>query len=187
MAEVPYSDAMRLSFHSDGLPGVIDVEVVVNVDPASLGCADHHLGFPACTATVTYDGGGYRAMFGWVQLVRSTDAATADFAKDPYILFPDEDHPYPFYGYKPTLFDAPGRSHRNDLEWTAHTFLASTPPELGARSVKAVQGFSWGFTIRKGCIELMPTAALTPGAWVEHLPYLTDTYPGWQFEPSFWT
>src|SRR6516164_3957416 len=91
--------------------GWIEVAVAANADPPSLGCDDDNLTFPACTALVRYPGGGYQCMFGWVQLVRSTDAGTADFEIDPNFLYPDIDVPYCYYGYKPTLFDCPGRRH----------------------------------------------------------------------------
>ena len=51
-------------------------------------------------------------------------------------------------GLAPTLFDAPSRDHRDDLDWLAHAFLAHTP--LGTNAVEAVLGFSWGFTFRGG-------------------------------------
>jgi hypothetical protein len=164
------------------LPGHVDVEVVANQDPPSLGCNDDNRGFPACTARVRYTGGGYKAMFGWVQLVRSTDAATGDFEMDPNFLFPDIDVPYCYYGYEPTLFDSPGRTHRDDMDWAAHSFLAASPIESGARWVTPLQGFSWGFTRRRG-IALAPVLPLLPNEWTSHIPYLRATYPSWQFDP----
>jgi hypothetical protein len=170
-------------FTHHALPGRVEVDVVANADPLSLGCDNDNLQFPACTAKVRYAGGGYQAMFGWVQLVRSTDATTADFEIDPYFLFPDIDSPYCFYGYKPTLFDAPGRTHRDDIDWIAHSFLAATPTEYGARQVMSLQGFSWGFCIRSRVIHLAPAVPLMPIDWTNHVPYLRAAYPSWQFDP----
>jgi hypothetical protein len=179
---------MRLDFQCRNQLGVISAEVVANSRPLSFGGDEaENLGFPVCTASVAYDGDGYAAMFGWVQLVRSTDAGP-DFEKDPFLLFPAVEHPYPFYGYKPTLFDAPGRAHRNDMDWLAHTFLAMTPIEPDARLVKPLQGFSWGFTIRDGGVILSAIRPLAARAWVRHLPYLEETYPDWRFDPlPSWT
>ena len=169
-------------FTYQATPGRVEVDVLANADPVSLGCDADNRQFPACKAKVRYAGGGYRAMFGWVQLVRSTDAATVDFEMDPYFLFPDIDSPYCFYGYKPTLFDAPGRTHRDDLDWIAHSFLAATPTEYGARQVVPLQGFSWGFSIRSGMIDLAPALPLAPNEWTIHIPYLRAVYPTWQFD-----
>jgi hypothetical protein len=170
-------------FTHHAAPGRVEVDVVANADPSSLGCDDDNLLFPACTAKVRYAGGGYQAMFGWVQLVRSTDATTVDFEMDPYFLLPDIDVPYCFYGYKPTLFDAPGRTHRDDMDWIAHSFLAATPTEYGARQVTPLQGFSWGFSIRSRVIHPEPALPLRPNEWINHIPYLRAAYPSWQFDP----
>jgi hypothetical protein len=99
-------------FVHQGLAGHIEVEVVANTDPPRLGCDDDNLTFPACTASVHYPGGGYQCMFGWIQLVRSSDAGTAEFEMDPKFLFPDADVPFCYFRYKPTLFDCPGRKQR---------------------------------------------------------------------------
>lgn len=175
---------VAFAFMHDGNHGRVEVSVVANTDPPSLGCNDDNLGFPACTASVDYPGGGYQRMVGWVQLVRSTDAVSADFEMDPNFLFPDADNPYCYYGYSPTLFDCPGREHREDMDWVAHSFLAASPIEAGARLVTPLQGFSWGFTRRNGRINLAPLAQLQPGDWDQHRAYLGSTYPGWQFAPA---
>ncbi len=48
-------------------------------------------------------------MFGWVQMVRSTDDESVGgrFEMDPFGLFGDVRSPYCWYGTEPTLFDAP--------------------------------------------------------------------------------
>jgi hypothetical protein len=173
----------QFAFTHRGLTGHVEADVVANDDPAKFGCNDDNLGFPVCTAEVRYSGGGYQAMFGWVQLVRSTDATTPDFEMDPTFLFPDVDVPYCYHGYKPTLFDSPGRTHRDDMEWVAHSFLAASPIEPGARQVTPLQGFSWGFT-RRGTISLAPVLPLAPNGWISHIPYLQRAYPNWQFDPG---
>jgi hypothetical protein len=64
-------------FDWDGLTGDVQVECVPIVDPAAYATvADDVVGFPACTAWVRYPRRGYHSMFGWVQLVRSTDNAS---------------------------------------------------------------------------------------------------------------
>src|SRR6185437_15699983 len=118
---------MVLPFAHEGLAGTISVACVRNDDPALLGCRPGAAGLPACTATVAFPGEGYRAMFGWIQLVRSTDNESrgAAFEMDPLSLFADLDTPFAFFGHLPTLFDGPARPMRPDMDWLAHSFLAA--------------------------------------------------------------
>ena len=179
---------MILNFMHDGIAGAIDVRCERNDDPSVLGCRSGSLGLPACTATVASNARGYRAMFGWVQLVRSTDnrSAGAAFEMDPFSLFADADSPYCFYGHLPTLFDGPARPQRDDMDWLAHSFLALTPLPGTRRQVVPLAGFSWGFDIRRANVEIHPPARLTPTHWREHLSVLRDAYPNWQFASDDW-
>jgi len=174
---------VRLRFVQHGTSGVVDVDCVPNLDPPSLGGSTSNLGMPACTATITYPGEGYLAMMGWIQLVRSTDSAQHpdEFEMDPFALFPDVDSPYCFYGSCPTLYDGPGRLHRDDMAWLGHTFLAATPLDRDDRFVRPLQGFSWGFTIVAGTISLSGPTPVPPDAWAAHAPYLKSSYPTWEF------
>ncbi len=179
---------MILRFSWDGEEGAIAIDCVRNANPQALGCRPGALGLPACTATVSFPARGYRAMFGWIQLVRSSDnrSAGAAFEMDPLALFADVDSPYAFYGYLPTLFDGPSRPRRDDMEWLAHSFLATTPLD-GQRRVAPVAGFAWGFDIGGGEVGLRPLVALAPADWRAQLPVLTNAYPRWQFAVEGWT
>jgi hypothetical protein len=53
------------------------------------------------------------------------------------------------------------------------------------RQVRAITGFSWGFTITGDEIDLTQPATLHPQAWDEHLDLLRADYPGWSFEAGF--
>ncbi len=72
------------------MDGLINVSVCPNADPVSVGFgllwpgepADAARGFPVCRATVTYPAQGYAAVFGWTQLVCSTDSASGGFEMD---------------------------------------------------------------------------------------------------------
>ena len=113
-----------------GEAGMVHVECIPNTDPDSYGCWwSVAQGFPVCTATVDYPDRGYHSMFGWVQVVRSTDNESGGvrFEVDPFGLFGDTPSPYCWYGQRPILFDAPSCSVREPLEWVAHSFLATTP------------------------------------------------------------
>jgi hypothetical protein len=100
-------------------------------------------------------------MFGRVQLVRATDATTVDYGMDPNFLFPDVDVPRTAAtATSPRCFDSPGRTHRDDMDWIAHSFLAVSPVEPGARQVTPLQGFSWGFTRRADHVRRPADACL---------------------------
>jgi hypothetical protein len=100
-------------------------------------------------------------------------------AFEPLGLLP---HPFCWFGLEPTLFDAPSRPKRADMEWTAHSFLSI----IGApREVRALLGVSWGFVIDGDEISLKPVTPLPPTKWNEHLPLLRDQHPSWRFTPGY--
>ncbi len=79
--------SLRIPFTLRGISGLISVSVTCNTDPNAIGYSlltgglptDAARGFPVCRATVTYPAQGYAAMFGWTQMVRSTDSAPDKF------------------------------------------------------------------------------------------------------------
>jgi hypothetical protein len=184
------------SFEWRGVSGTVQVKCVANDDPLGYGSvgADAY-GYPVCTATVRYPQRGYNAMFGWVQLVRSTDNESAGefFEPDPLALFGDAHSPYCFYGTEPTLFDAPSRMERVPMAWLAYSFLATTPIdemlEGNPRRVVPLLGFKWGFDIAPESIarvELRTVGAIGSSAWETVVPVLRETYPSplWTFAES---
>jgi hypothetical protein len=185
------------SFTWRGTTGGVRVECVPNTDPRGFGSvASDAYGFPVCTATVQFPRRGYGAMFGWVQLVRSTDNESAgeQFEVDPFALFGDAHSPYCWYGTEPTLFDAPSRLNRAPMEWVAYSFLATTPIDEvlngNPRRVVPLLGFEWGFDIRPESlahVELREVAPITSNAWEAQLPVLRAEYPSplWTFAESF--
>jgi len=182
-------------FRWDGLTGDVQVECVPNDDPAAYATvADDVVGFPVCTAWVRFPRRGYHSMFGWVQLVRSTDNDSHGraFEVDPFMLFGDARSPYCWYGTEPTLFDAPSRFDRVPLGWLAYSFLATTPIEEvmagRPRRVVPLSGFAWGFDVDDdGSAELRPITRLTGNDWADVVPILRDEYPTplWTFADTF--
>jgi len=178
-------------FEWAGATGTVRVECVPNDDPVGLGSLDPEAhGFPVCEATVAYSRRGYNAMFGWVQLVRSTDNRSGGerFEPDPFALFGDAGSPYAWYGTEPVLWDSPSRPGREPMEWVAHSYLATTPiSELLAgnpRVVVPVLGFRWGFDVAGGTVTLGPIAELGAEDWNrDDLPALRAEYPApiWTF------
>jgi hypothetical protein len=99
--------------------GSVAVEVRRNVNPSELGCDPASLGLPFVTAPIENltSALGYRAMCGWIQVVRSTDNSTGGegFDMDPFAPS-GRDAPCAFYGLAPTLFDA--REGTTATTWT---------------------------------------------------------------------
>jgi hypothetical protein len=175
---------MTFAFVLRELAGSVDVTLARNDDPAALGCRPSARGFPVCTAEVTYAGRGYAAMLGWIQLVRSTDNRSGGrgFELDPYEPLGRTTHPFCWFGTTPTLFDAPSRPTRSDLEWLAHSFLCFVGEPLEAR---AILGFSWGLDLADDEIPLTGIAPVPAEQWDEHRILLRREHPAWRFAPGY--
>lgn len=179
---------MRLEFGHLGVSGHVEVSCDVTDDPDVLGTFPGARGLPNLTARVVYPGRGYRALFGWVQLVRSTDNGSGgrEFEMDPFALFEDAPSPYCFFGSLPTLFDAPARDERAGLDWLAHAFLAHSPLDAEKRQVVPLLGFSWGFEVDdEGAVTVRPVEPLDSADWASHVPYFERTYPEWTFAAAY--
>ena len=189
------SDAenLRIPFVLRGISGQVAVSITRNTDPDAVGYlllsggrpTDAARGFPVCRARVTYPAEGYAAMFGWTQMVRSTDSAPDRFDMDPIALYQQVATPYAFFGVRPELFDAPSRDSRDDMAWEAHSFLCVSPDAVLTRRVQAIAGFSWGFTITGQDFSFARPAALGSEAWDSHLGLLTTSYPDWTFDSGY--
>jgi hypothetical protein len=178
---------MEILFTQQGHKGRVIVTVETTLSPVILGVGDSSLGLANCQATIEFSAGGYLGLLGWVQLVRSTDNTFhgRQFEMDPFDpfgLYERAPLPYCWYGIAPTLFDAPSRKERGDLDWVAHSFLAASPFGGNTRIVTPLLGFSWGFHITDDKnIELKPITVLTAADWEAHLPYLCGCYEEWEF------
>ncbi len=178
----------HLPFALRGLAGSVEITVEVTDDPARLGASPGAAGLPHCRATVDYPGEGYAGLLGWIQLVRSTDNGSGGerFEMDPLMFVGAVAHPFGFFGITPTLFDAPARRSRADLDWLAHSFLCFLADIDGdIRVVPVVTGFSWGFRIADGATTVEPVRPLEPADWNSHLPLLHSEHPGWRFVEGF--
>jgi hypothetical protein len=186
-------DNLRIDFSLRRTPGQIDVSISPNTDPAALGYlllsgglpVDFARGFPVCRASVTYPADGYAAIFGWTQMVCSTDAATTGFEMDPIAIYNNVDTPFAWYGTRPLLFDAPSRDSHEDMSWECHSYLCISPDAVLSRRVQAIAGFSWGFTIADSQISFAHAVALESAAWDGHLGLLRAGYPSWTFDGGY--
>jgi len=185
--------SLHIPFTLRGITGLISVSVTGNTDPDAIGYSllsgglptDAARGFPVCRATVTYPAQGYAAMFGWTQMVRSTDSAPDRFEMDPIALYQQIPTPYAWFGVRPELFDAPSRDSRYDMTWEAHSFLCVSPDAVLTRHVQAIAGFSWGFAINQQDITFASPAALGAAIWDTHLELLSTSYPEWIFDNGY--
>lgn len=179
---------LSIPFERDGTAGVVDAEVGVNDDPAALGCPEFARGFAWCRAMVTPPARGYADALGWIQLV-DWEQVEDGFVIDPFgPLGANQSHPFGFFGFAPTLFDAPHTdTPLQTSDFIAHSFLCGLGPEpLGGRfEADAVLGFSWGFHVRGGEFEIDGPALLGPEDWDRHLDYLRESHPRWTFIPGF--
>lgn len=157
--------------------GTVTVKMADNDEPAYLGCSEIARGFPYCEAAIDYPARGYASSFGWVALVR--DDRDDDFKIDLREQF-DQKHPFGYFGDRPTFFDGP---HTDDPDWDflAHTFLCGIGGELleFRKEVRAILGFSWGYTKRGEKIEWFGPKLLSEEDWNGHLEYLTRKYQRW--------
>jgi hypothetical protein len=195
MGTVADTGNLRIEFSLRGLDGVIVATLSSNTDPAALGYSllfdgqsvDAAKGFPVCRATVAYPADGYAAMFGWTQMVRSTDSTEDDYEMDPIAIYRHVSTPYAWFGYLPELFDAPSRDDKYDMDWEAHSFLCVSPDAVITPRVLAVAGFRWGFAIRDADIVFTGPTALNSESWDSHLALLRASYPGWTFDSGYVT
>jgi hypothetical protein len=173
---------MELSYRWNGTDGRVRVEVRVNDDPIALGCSEIARGFPYCRASVVHSAIGYGDVLGWIQLVESS-LHPGGFRLDYFEPLGFVHHPFAFYGWAPTLFDAP-HSDEGDWNFLAHSFLCGLGGRLldFRREAKAVLGFEWGFSKHDGRIESFGPAPLAPPDWDRHRSYLTERYGEWEWK-----
>src|SRR5579872_5729490 len=86
-------------------------------------------GYPACRAEIAYNGSGYRAFMGWIQLISNRDilAGAEETSIDLMPIHQDMDSPFTVFGKAPTFFDAPANPDHETEDWIADTFLVACP------------------------------------------------------------
>jgi hypothetical protein len=114
-----------LPFTCRGGTGSVDVSYGVTADPVAVGFdlvasgfdEERFRGFPVIRAGVSFDGDGYRAVLGWLQVVSTRIAASgeADVVVGLPPMLAGADSPLAGFGYLPTLFDAPANPHHRTV------------------------------------------------------------------------
>jgi hypothetical protein len=172
---------MEIRFDFGDEHGRVWVEAEPNADPVAFGKRERERGMPVCTASVEFSARGYRALLGWVQLVREPSAA-GGFEIDPFDLFADSGAPFAWYGIRPVLFDAPSRWRSGVVQWQAHSFLTIGPWDVDRRLVVPLVGFAWGYDQdSEDRLQLSPVRLLGPADWNSHRHYMAKRYPAWKF------
>jgi hypothetical protein len=176
---------LELPFRWAEREGNVRVEIRENDDPAALGCPEFARGYPYCRATVKQGGRGYLDFLGWVQFA-DFDYPEGGFVIDPFMSLGTASQPFAFHGWEPILFDAPHSDYEN-WNFRVHSFLCGLGGELHdlRHEVRAVLGFSWGFSKRGEAIEFVGPDVLTAADWEHHHDYLARTFPEWTFPPGF--
>ena len=142
-------------------------------------------GFPVMRATVSFNGRGYEAMLGWVQIVSHVHREVEkDFVIDLAPSMERNDFPYCEVGYKPTMFDAPCNRPRTNMIWRAYTFLLPFIPRPEKREVRRfypLAGFTWGYVLseRGKTVKLLDPAETRPSDWRRVFPKCLRKFPRW--------
>ncbi len=81
---------MTIPFHLRGKDGAVTIEYTRNDEPLRWGCdllgpdlpPDGARGFPVCSAFITYEGEGYDAVMGWIQIIQYHQGMGRDILVD---------------------------------------------------------------------------------------------------------
>ncbi len=194
------SQARALTFALRGAEGRVTITYGVNSDPARWGFdllgldfgVEAARGFPVIRAQVAFPKEGYAGLLGWVQVVEyvvqqdgvpgETEWVVPDVAPQSR----DANTPYMTFGINPVLFDAPAFTEKN-VDWTARSFLTSTPDCLMTPVVEPLCGFSWGYVITDGTVTPKELAPSSPDDWIQARRMLRVRLPTWRFGGDDWS
>lgn len=179
---------VTIPFHLRGYPGCVTVSYGVNQDPKPWGFSlfgkKGAPGYPICLANIEFEGPGYHALMGRLQLVSITPIETQQTTifLDTWPMLSEMDMPFAAFGYLPILFDAPSPDPTlRDQIWCAETFLVASSDVFFTRRISNVVGFCWGYRIEQKQPIISPVEPLSPARWEYHLSFLRKRYPSWEF------
>lgn len=184
---------LTLDFAWHGVAGSVVVEHRLNDDPGTVGFdllgidfgAVDLTRFPVVEARTHYAGEGYRALMGWIQVVRYKAPEEGDvFIVDTAPQFrgiAGMDFPFFTWGVRPTLFDAPAIDAVS-VDWWADAFLVATPDALMTPVIEPLCAFRWGYEVDDtGAVTVRPPRARdTAEAWAEIRNGVQDLHPAWK-------
>ncbi len=182
---------LEIPFRLRGSNGVVRVQCVLNTDPQHWGNtllgepipplarADIGRHFPACTATVSFEGRGYAAYMGWLQIVRFSGARSGVLVDQmPQLI--GSAMPYMCWGPSPAFFDNPHSDDRG-IEWKADTFLVASPDAVMTRVIHPICAFSWGWSTTEQVPGIQPPRVAHATAWAAACAILRPQFPAWKF------
>ena len=196
---------LHIPFEHNGRRGAVAVTYGVTEDPGVSGFdalpgMDFDLtqcrGYPTMRGVIdSYEGTGYRTLFGWIQIVTGVRTASGkptdtNVSIDKLPAMQDVATPFASMGNLPQIFDAPCRNLNGyeSLHWTADTFLTTVPIRTRDEEIHRLLGFRWGYTENADSVHhpvaRLPLTVTTPQEWNALLPILRKNYPGWQFAQS---
>ncbi len=187
----PVLNVLRIPFQLRDRHGVVTVSLARNEDPEELGHPliavgyerDMFVGFPAVTASISYQGEGVRAFMGWVQVIERHDAdgtIRADVDRLPTVF--GEGCPLYSFGYCPTFADYPANPQHPDGDWVADAFLVAIPDVARSRVLDPVAGFRWGYRLAGSRpVKLFQPEPVGMEAWRHHARTLQVACPVWTF------
>lgn len=184
---------LTLDFVLHGHPGTVTVEHRLNTDPDAVGFdllgidfGDIDLTrFPVVEATTAYDGEGYRALMGWIQVVQYTAPEDGDvFMTDTAPQFrgiPGLDFPFFSWGPRPSLFDSPAIDAA-PVDWWADSFLVASPDALMTPVIEPLCSFRWGYTVdpARAVTVRPPEPSDTTTAWAGLRDRVQALHPAWR-------
>jgi len=176
----------------------LHITIKPNTDPKKSGShlifpsqpLSSFLDFPACTATITTPSdSGYAATYGWIQFVleaplhpEATDTNSGVWEHDPIPITAELNTPFIYFGIAPTLFDAPFRMHRTDMDWTSWSFLTYIEDSVMTKEIHPILGFEWGFRVEEGRASIKVLRMIDVNeAWEVQRDLLERKFPGWRF------
>ncbi|MBN1933867.1 MAG: hypothetical protein JW934_04335 [Anaerolineae bacterium] len=189
--------------------GQVTVRYGANTDPVKAGFdalpafaldLKETLGYPCVHAIIEqYAGSGYRALCGWIQIVRDDwyDDVTEDAPPVKHAISIDLapalaslNLPYACMGILPQFFDAPCKNiaQHAKLVWVADTFLTTVPIRSRQEPIRCLLGFQWGYIEYakhlNRPVEILPLQVSDTRAWAHHLAFLRQHFPDWRFHPG---
>lgn len=184
---------LTIDFVAHDRPGTVTVHQEINNDPAAAGFgllgldlgSSSSAGFPMIEAMVDYEGRGYHAFMGWLQVVRYTapeDGTVFIVDTAPQLrAIQGLDYPFFSWGPRPTLFDAPAIDQCS-VDWWADAFLVGSPDALMTPTIEPLCAFRWGYQVdENGTVtSRSPRIRDTNEAWREIRDQVQELHPAWK-------
>lgn len=201
---LPFSSRSQAGLISIAIQPNNDTEHAFGLDLIYPGTALSELqGFPVLHGSITYPipsspYTGYDALFGWIQFVQDVSAdGGGNWTMDVYPFAKDINTPFGYWGFNPSVFDAPAKPLADDgtaekVAWTAQAFLCVLPDAGISKNVTVIPGaaITWGFDVsvegknssERQIVVRKPETIEVKSEWPQRLPLLREMYPEWTFQ-----